>query len=86
MLISSEQIKRRLAVRGVRAGDVEFDLDGKRVEIYGRADKHKPGRYVANEAPSLGVEGLVQSAVLFFHGQEQVDGGDVLYDDGRKIA
>jgi hypothetical protein len=81
MIISCEQIKRRLAELNVRVGDVHFDPAWSSIEIFGRADNKAPGKY-AMVGP-VDVDMLIRAAAAYFHGLELADVH--VLDDGRKV-
>lgn len=82
MIISTEQIKRRLAILNVRVGDVSFCLEAPgHVEIYARADNHQPSVFVAFRPTDF--ERLIEDANHHFQAAPPNNGH--ILEDGRKI-
>lgn len=88
MIISTEQIKRRLRMMNVSVGDilVSFDAPG-HIELYGRADNHAPSVFSAFNPDNF--EKLIDDATVHFHASPLSEAPVVEYvlmlDDGRKV-
>ena len=86
MIIAFEHIRRRLAILNVRVGDIELDRTVNCLDIIGRADNHRPGRFnvsVHQLREATDLEAMIAAAAAWFHAQE-LEEVPVL-EDGRKV-
>ena len=82
MIVSIEQLRRRLSINDITIGDVEVDVQLGYIEIFGRAVNHQPARFSVFKPVSI--EDVINAATKFFYGQSQVEAPIV--DDGRKLG
>ena len=85
MILSCEQIRRRLAQLNVRVGDFLLEYDT--LAIVGRADNHLSGRFEILLHHIADIEALVSEASAYFHGLEAAVAQPLEYvlEDGRKV-
>jgi hypothetical protein len=86
MIISTEQIKRRLRMMNISVGDILIDFKAPgSIEIYGRADNHAACVFTAWRPDDF--EKMISDANLFFRAMPASEAPVVEYvmQDGRKI-